>query len=121
MDQFTDSLKAVIKQKIVEKSVNECIGCVLGEVDDSQHFCRASMVENTERFFNRVFTAYVIRNRSGIMERLRVALCEDMLAEGHDRETARAIAAEQCTERSSTSLQVPEVSSTTPLPAPSTH
>ena len=49
MDQFTDSLKAVIKQKIVEKSVNECIGCVLGEVDDSQHFCRTSMVENTER------------------------------------------------------------------------
>ena len=48
MDQFTDSLKA-LKKKIVEKSVNECIGCVLGEVDDSQHFCRTSMVENTER------------------------------------------------------------------------
>ena len=118
MEHFTESLKAVLKQKIIEKSENQCFGCVLGAVDDSDHFCRSSLTENTERFFNQVFSAYAIRNRIGIIERLKVALCEEILAEGLDRPTAQSIAHEQCAERSLMSVQLGEVSSSTPLPPP---
>lgn len=105
MEHFVGSLKAVLKQKIRDRSQNRCFGCVLG----GDHSCQDSEDVNIERFFNGVFSTYMFHNRSALLQRLRQAIFEELLCETRPRAEARATVMAQSVDVT----QISQVSSTT--------
>ena len=84
------STKTVLLQKIQEKSVTRCFGCLVGSEDRSDHYCDDSADKNIERFFNSVFDRYITNNRTQVLAKLKKVLMEELFAEvGLDRNEAK--------------------------------
>ena len=111
MNEFFNSLKTVLKRKILEKSQGSCFGCILGEDNMRDHSCQAPLEENIERYFNQIFEQYVRLNRHGLNQRFKEAICTEWMSEFMESRLAREAAERACATRSSRACQVSEVSS----------
>ena len=87
MEDFKSGMKEVIRQKIVNQSLDGryCLGC-----DDSTlgHTCSTTMVEKIDREFNRAFFHYMVRNSTEVETKLRFALLIELLADEMPRDRA---------------------------------
>ena len=89
MEEFTDVIKRVMRQRIQEKSITRCFGCILGSEDRGDHYCTDAEDKNIDRFFHTVFDSYINNNRTQVVSRLKKALMEELFAEVLDRNEAK--------------------------------
>ena len=96
MEELKNSLKAVIKQKVIDRTDagRMCFGCD-NEVE-FPHTCNSTMLEKIDTGFYRAWYQYSSRNAFQIEEKLQKAVLIELLADIMPREDAVAKADEMC-------------------------
>ena len=95
MEDLKNSLKAVIRQKVINQTDagRMCFGC---DDDEFPHTCNSTMIEKIDRGFYRAWYQYSSRNGFQIDEKLQRAVLIELLTDVMPRQNAVAKADEMC-------------------------
>ena len=94
MEDFKNTMKEVIKRRIVDQATIGSFYC-LGCMDNTlAHDCGSTMLEKIEAEFNGAFFWYMVHNREQVKERLSRAILIEILADELPRDQAVAKANE---------------------------
>ena len=88
MEELKNSLKAVIKQKVIDRTEASrmCFGC--DQEEDFPHTCNTTLLEKIDSGFHSAWYQYISRNSFQVEEKLQRAVLIELLADIIPREEA---------------------------------